>query len=111
MSKTDLELRILDLIKENYNANYIGSIEVIKNETSYTLYLGIPTYLERTSISCDAESDDDFISFINLELKKRNYIRQDRYMVKREDIHTPKTDISPDNEDFIKESTFPLTLK
>lgn len=49
----------------------------------YTLVLGIPSYMARTFISCDSETDENFLNYVYLELASRNYIRQDTYKVVR----------------------------
>lgn len=84
MNTIELREAILNLIKDLYNADYIGYLEVIKNEGNYTLDIGIPTYMQRTTISITADNDDDFINFISKELKSRNYMRQYIYKVIRE---------------------------
>lgn len=83
MSETELEQAILDYILITYNAEYVGFIEVIKNETIYTLELGIPSYMTKTNIGGDFSSDEDFLDYIKNEIDKRNYMRVYFYKVNR----------------------------
>lgn len=84
MEIANIKTTILDYITELYKANYVGYFEVFRNGNSYTLELGIPTYMERTSISCDSETDEGFIDFVKEELRSRNYMRLYIYKVIRE---------------------------
>lgn len=88
MQRPELEARILDYIKTTYNAIYKGLIIVEQNDSLYTLVLGIPSYMARTFISCEAQSDEVFLDYVYLELASRNYIRQDTYKVVRTNEET-----------------------
>jgi hypothetical protein len=83
MSKQELIQAILDYIRTWYNANYIGFIDVILNNPGYTFVIGIPSYMTLTTINCDCDNDTDFLNFIYEELRKRNYVRQEVYVVHR----------------------------
>lgn len=117
MNTDQLRERILEMIKDLYNAEFNGYIKVIKNtETSYSLILGLPTYLEPTAISCDAESDEQFLQFVEDELKRRNYMRVYIYKVIRSEdpenrTFVPKEPEIKTNKEFIEENGFPITLE
>lgn len=83
MRRTELEQEILDYIVTLYNADYIGFLRVYQTDTSYTMELGMPSYMTRTNISCDADNDSDFMDFIKEELRTRNYMRLDIYKINR----------------------------
>jgi hypothetical protein len=85
MQVPELEEKILDYITTLYSAEYIGLIEVYRDETQYKLILGIPSYMTQTGIMCDADSDDEFLDYIYEELRTRNYVRKETYKVTRED--------------------------
>lgn len=88
MNTEELKEKVLEMIQVLYNAEFTGFIKVVKNtETSYSLILGLPTYLEPSTISCDAESDEQFLQFVEDELKKRNYMRVYMYKVIRENYN------------------------
>lgn len=86
MRRTDLELVISDYITNLYNANYTGTLEVYEEDGLYTMKLGMPSYMSLTTISAETSTDADFISFIQEELRSRNYMRVDNYRVVREEI-------------------------
>ena len=88
MQRIELEQKILDYIKTSYSAEYIGFIEVTQEDTLYTLALGIPSYMAKTYISCDASSDAEFLEYAYAELASRNYVRQDVYKVTRTNEQT-----------------------
>lgn len=83
MNEQELAQAIRDYIKTIYNAEYIGLLSVEKFNPGYKMTIGIPSYMIPTSIACDYDNDDDFLNYIYLELKTRNYIRQDVYKVIR----------------------------
>ena len=83
MRRPDLENKILDYIKSLYNAEYVGHFRVNQDDTSYTLEIGLPSYMTLTNISCDADDDSQFINFIEEELRLRNYMRLEIYKVIR----------------------------
>lgn len=83
MQEQELEAKIHDYIKTLYNAEYTGYLKVEKIGSGYTFSIGIPSYMMPTTISFDCETDQEFLDFIYLELKKRNYIRQESYKVLR----------------------------
>jgi hypothetical protein len=85
---TELELvnEILDFIKIQYKANYIGVIKVTKADGIYTLSIGIPNYKFPTLLSGNFENDEDFLEYIKKELSSRNYMRVYFYEVRRESL-------------------------
>ena len=83
MERPELVQMILDYIKSLYKANYEGSINVTQIGTTYRLILGLPSYMNPTSIAFDANSDQEFIDFIKEELRTRNYMRVYFYRVNR----------------------------
>lgn len=84
MSTKEIEQEILKRIRDLYSADFTGYLAVIKDNNSYTLKIGLPTYLEATGISADCDTDEDFISFVIEEFRKRNYMRVYIYKVIRE---------------------------
>jgi hypothetical protein len=83
--RKDLENRIRDFIKTQYGAIFNGLLEVIKEDSIYTLKLGIPSYMYPTVLICEASNDEDFLKYIYNELATRNYIRFEYYRT----IRTP----------------------
>ena len=75
MTELELQTRILDFIKEIYKAEFVGYLEVERNEDTYILYIGIPSYMYPTMISGSFDTDDEFLAYVEHELKTRNYIR------------------------------------
>lgn len=83
MQLPELEKKILDYIKTAYNAEYAGLLEVTKEDTIYTLKIGIPSYMSPTTITIDTDSEDSFLEYIYSELKSRNYMRLEIYKIVR----------------------------
>lgn len=83
MQEQDLQKKILDYIRETYEATYKGRIEVNYLNPGYELLLGIPSYLAFTTISADIDNPDDFYKFVCEELRVRNYVRKQTYEVIR----------------------------
>lgn len=83
MQEIELANEILDWIRNCYNAEYIGLLTVEKLNPGYKFTIGIPSYMFPTTIATDLNTDKEFLNFIYLELKSRNYIRQDYYRVYR----------------------------
>jgi len=69
-----------------YSATYVGLLEVHEEDGLYTLKMGLPSYMSPMTMSLETDSDTSFISFIQEELRTRNYTRIDKYSVVREDI-------------------------
>lgn len=84
MHQPELANKIRDYIKDFYNAEYIGFMDVEKNDNTYIFSIGIPSYMMPTKISIDCESDQEFLDFIYSELRSRNYIRLEIYKVLRQ---------------------------
>ena len=87
MQRQDLESQILDYIKNLYNANYVGRLEVHQDSNIYTFIIGLPSYMSPTVINYETNSDEEFLDFIYEELRKRNYMRLDIYKVTRSDVY------------------------
>lgn len=83
MQEQELIQKIRDFIKETYNAEYIGYLNVIFLHPGYKFEIGIPSYMSPTSLSINCETDEEFLDYIYDELRKRNYIRLDFYKVTR----------------------------
>ena len=84
MTNLELEQAIRDYIKITYNAEYTGWLRIVQHTIGFTLELGIPSYMTKTCISSDHETQEEFLEYIKNELKSRNYIRQDVYKVERQ---------------------------
>ena len=83
MRRQDLEQMIHELIRTEYNATYIGRLEVEQTDSEYRLTIGLPSYMAPTTMAINCETDKEFIDFITSELKTRNYMRLDIYKVTR----------------------------
>lgn len=75
MENTELAQAILDYIAILYSATYEGYIRVLVEDDLYTLELGIPSYLCKSTISGQFDTDEDFLDYIYEELRIRNYVR------------------------------------
>ena len=87
MRRQDLEELILDYIKNLYSAEYVGELSVYKIGEMYTFSIAIPEKLIPTTISCNCETDEDFLTFIYEEIRTRNYMRVYFYEVRRTKIY------------------------
>ena len=83
MQIQELEQLIHDYIKSYYKAEYTGLLQVEKLNPGYKFIIGIPSYMSPTSLAIDCETDEEFLEYVYLELRKRNYIRKDVYKVVR----------------------------
>lgn len=83
MRRPELELKIRDYIAIIYKAEYRGKFEVIQNGNTYTLQIGLPSYMALTSISYETDDDQEFLDYIFEELRTRNYMRVEFYKVIR----------------------------
>lgn len=83
MTEQELEQKIRDWIKSYYKAEYAGVLTVTKINGVYRFSIAIPSWLCLTSLAGDFNSDEDFLTFIYDELRKRNYMRTDFYRVER----------------------------
>jgi len=70
-------------MKTWYNAEYTGLIEVHKLDPGYKCVLGIPSYMAQTILTIDTDDENEFLEYIYLEIRKRNYIRKEVYKVVR----------------------------
>ena len=85
-----LEKKICELIKINYEAVYTGYLKVDHLNPGYKLSIGIPSYMTPTTIATDIDSEEEFLKFIDKELKTRNYLRQEYYKVIRTSNNRPE---------------------
>ena len=67
-----LEKQILDIIEKRYKRKYVGGITVTKLLSGYKLVLDLGNPDKRViQIAADAESEEDFLKFIEQELISR----------------------------------------
>ena len=85
MQEKELAEKIREYIRTWYKAEFTGLLEVHKLNPGYRCVLGIPSYMSHTYLSIDTEDENEFLEYVYLELRKRNYIRKDTYVVKRID--------------------------
>lgn len=85
MSEQELEQAIHDYIMTLYKAEYKGLLEVNKKNSEYIFKIGLPSYMQPTSIAINADTDEEFLDFIKEELRVRNYMRLYIYKVTREE--------------------------
>lgn len=83
MRREDLEQRIHDFFHKEYEASYNGRMEITQEGSIYSFLLGVPSYMAPTHISMETESDEDFMKFLEQELKSRNYVRVHFYRIKK----------------------------
>ena len=77
-----LKKKILNLMECVYQHNYISRIEVNHNGEAYILKL----YLQNRDwgplvIANQCETDDEFLCFVEKELRTRNLIRSEHYKI------------------------------
>ena len=85
MGKQELEKKIHDFIIKVYKSKYIGRLEVLIDEGMYTLVLGVPSPDFPTRISLQTDKPEEFLKYVEEELKNRNYMRVYYYNVKRKE--------------------------
>lgn len=85
MRRQDLESTILDYILTTYSANYTGFFEINQDGTTYVLEIGIPSYMTKTTMSGQFDTDEEFLDYIKNEFNKRNYMRVYFYKTIREE--------------------------
>lgn len=91
MRDKELESRILDYITKIYKATYTGKLEVNSNKGIYVLTLGVPSADIPTSISLQTDDAEEFMTYIEKELRDRDYMRIHFYRIKKvEEYHNPK---------------------
>lgn len=93
-NNSGLQQAVLDLIKKIYCVEYNHRLEVFKMEgtdnepTTYILHMYIHTQRNQPMvISYQCETDEEFLSFVERELKLRNLIRSDFYKIKLHGSH------------------------
>ena len=71
-----LEEQILKIIEKRYSCKYTGGIKVTKLISGYklVLYLGNPDR-EMIQISADCKSEEDFLKFIEEEIRSRQLVK------------------------------------
>lgn len=80
----ELEKKIHDFIKECYKAEFTGLLKVSNDNGIYSLVLGIPSYMAPTTLSLQADSDEEFLNYVKKELVSNNYVRVDFYKIVKE---------------------------
>ena len=85
MRDEELEKKIHDCIIKLYNAKYTGRLEVIKNVGYYTLILGIPSYMLPTHIGLQTDDPEEFLSYVEEQLRESNFMRVYFYKIIRRD--------------------------
>jgi hypothetical protein len=88
MTEEELQQAILGLIMKIYKSAFAERITVIKEEGNYTLKLPIVSYLCPTFISYACDTDQEFLDFIEKELKRRNYMKTRFYGWTKEPART-----------------------
>lgn len=83
MQEQELAQTIREYIRTWYKADYIGELSVKKTEAGYIFSIGVPSYMSPTTISIECDTDEQFLEFIQSELRSRNYMRLDIYKVIR----------------------------
>lgn len=83
MQKTELEQKILDYIKSCYKAEYIGFLEVEELHPGYIFKIGVPSYITPTVIISYHNTEEEFLEFIKLEIRQKNFMRVDYYNIIR----------------------------
>lgn len=75
----DMELAILDLIKEVYHKEYVGGLKVTKKDNGYILrlFMGRPDTMP-ILIGADL-SAEDFLKYVRKELLSRQLIKNHFY--------------------------------
>lgn len=85
MNNKELEKKIHDFIANVYKAKYIGRLEVSNQNGMYTLLLGVPSPDFPTTITLQTDNPQEFLDYIEDELKNRDYMRVYYYNVKRKE--------------------------
>ena len=85
MNNKELEKKIHDFIVKVYGAKYIGRLEVSNQNGMYTLLLGVPSPDFPTTITLQTDNPQEFLDYIEDELKNRDYMRVYYYNVKRKE--------------------------
>lgn len=96
MRRPELEEQILDYIKTLYNATYIGVLTVDQEDQvdpvtqevqrRYIFLMGVPSYMVPTTNIINIDTDEEFIDYIFEELRTRNWMKIEKYQVKRTNI-------------------------
>lgn len=85
MNNKELEKKIHDFIIRVYKSKYIGRLEVSNQNGIYVLLLGVPSPDFPTTISLQTEDAQEFLDYVEDELKNRDYMRVYYYNVKRKE--------------------------
>jgi len=71
-----LERQILDIIEKRYKRRYVGGIKVTQLVSGYKLVLDLGNPDKRViQLSCDCNSEEDFLKYIEQELISRQLER------------------------------------
>lgn len=87
----ELEKKIHGYIIELYKKEYVGFLEVHKDNNIYSLVIGLPSPNIPTHISIQAQTDDEFFKYIKEELRTRNFLRVYFYNVKKTDMNVKQS--------------------
>lgn len=94
MENSGLQQAVLDIIKKVYCRDYNHRLEVIHHEaegsnpSEYVLHMYIHTQrLAPLCIACQCDTDEEFLQYVEDELKRRNLIRSDFYKIELHGNH------------------------
>ena len=90
---TELEQKVLDIINETIEGQYIGKFKVLVDDVGYHLYLYFDRELTPTVFSCEG-NEEYFLNYIRDEFKKR----------KMEKIKYWRTIRQPITEDVLRDN-------
>ena len=85
MNNKELVEKIHDFILKVYKAKYTGRLEVTNKDGMYILLLGVPSPDFPTTISLQTNDPEEFLNYIEDELKNRDYMRVYYYSIKRKE--------------------------
>jgi hypothetical protein len=90
LNLTTLETRVLDSIEKVYNCKYIKPLKVTKEQSRDIYYYELQLFLyndffDPFIIGVQCNNDDEFITFIEKDLKERQLTRRKQYGLVRYD--------------------------
>lgn len=71
----ELENKILQLIRDLYEAEYIGGLEVTRTHHGYKLTLFLGTSVRMLVIQADVDNEEEFLEFLRKEFISRQLIK------------------------------------
>ena len=84
MSNQELETTVRGLILKVYGAVYNDKLHVENKDGIYSLWIPILSWMDPTVLSIETDDENVFLKFIEDELKKRNYVKDRRYVWKKD---------------------------